>query len=200
MNRRMSPTSLLLGMAIAIGNPLYQAPSAGAQEHKLTERLFRTVLTSVKPIYAAGHEGNPREVIGFHTESTVFEITEPIQKGIIPRQLPKGVEPIGRLHGELRLMGNARVDRSQPMQIFVGTAHYEGRNMKFDAKGTSIIHWVQGAEGKYHGIRWTDFSGTITHLEGRREGSHGHLVGTRLLVGDPEEHLQSGLIILRLMD
>jgi hypothetical protein len=33
-----------------------------------------------------------------------------------------------------------------------------------------------------------------------QRADHGHLVGTRLLVGEPDELLQSGLIILRLLD
>jgi hypothetical protein len=200
MKHRIVNTFLGLAVAILVGSIAMGTRTAAGQEHRLTERLFRSVLTSVTPVYAPGHEGDPREVIGFNTESRVFEINEPIEQGLIPKPRQSGAEPIGRMVGRLRCLGNARVDRTKPMQVFVGTARYDGRNMQFTASGTSIIHWCQGADGQYNGIRWTDFSGTITHVEGRREGAHGHLVGTRLLVGDPDERLQSGLIIVRLLD
>lgn len=170
------------------------------QELKVVERLFRSVLTSVKPVFAPGQAGNLNAVIGFDTESTVFEINEPIEKGLIPKPRQSEAEPIGRMHGELRLADGARVDKTKPMQIFVGTAKFVGRGMKFDASGTSIIHWCQDGNGAYSGIRWTDFSGTVSNIEGRHQGAKGHLVGTRLLMGDPELKAQSGLLIARFME
>lgn len=171
-----------------------------AQERPVVERLFRSVLTSVTPVYLPGRQGQADAWIGFDTESTVFEINEPIEKGVIPKPRQSDAEPIGRMFGKLRCLGDTRVDKSQPMQVFAGEARYVGRSMKFDAKGTSIIHWCQGADGQYNGVRWTDFSGTMSNIEGRRQGARGHVVGTRLLIGDPRLVGQSGLLIVRFMD
>ncbi len=170
------------------------------QQQTVVERLFRSVLTSVIPLYASGQEGDPNALVGLRTESTVFEINEPIEKGLIPKPQVSGAEPIGRMVGHLRCMDGGRVDKSKPMQIFVGTVTFRGRAMKFEAKGTSIVHWCRGDNGAYNGVRWTDFSGAVTNIEGRHAGAKGHLVGTRLLVGDPDLKGQSGLIILRLVD
>lgn len=170
------------------------------QERAVVERLFRTVLTSVKPVFAPGQAGQANGMIGFDTESTVFEIREPIERGVIPKPRHSDAEPIGRLFGELRCIGDARVDKSQPMQVFIGTARYVGKSLKFEGRGTSVIHWCQDGNGDYNGIRWTDFSGTMTNIEGRRQGAKGHLVGTRLLIGDPQLDAQSGLLIVRFLD
>jgi hypothetical protein len=59
--------------------------------------------------------------------------------------------------------------------------------------------WTPDRSGHYNGVRWTDFSGTIFNVEGRHQGAKGHLVGTRLLIGDPDIRSQSGLIIVRLL-
>jgi hypothetical protein len=145
-------------------------------------------------------EGNRDAVIGFDVESTVFEINEPIERGVIPKPRQSDAEPVGRMFSQLRLIGDQRVDKDRPMQMATGTARFVGRAMRFEGRGTSIIHWCQDDAGRYNGIRWTDFSGTITHIEGRHAGAKGHLVGTRLLVGDPDLQGQSGLILLRLLD
>jgi hypothetical protein len=179
---------------------LFAPNAAFGQEPKLVERLFRSVLTEVTPIFESGQEGNRDAVIGLRTESTVFEIHEPIENGLIPRPRASDAEPIGRMFGELRCLGGAHVDKSKPMQVFAGTARFVGRAMQFEAAGTSIIHWCQGDDGAYNGIRWTDFSGAITRIQGRHEGAKGHVVGTRLLIGDPQLRAQSGMIILRLVD
>jgi hypothetical protein len=176
------------------------ATVASAQEPPVVERLFRSVLTSVTPVFASGQEGNMDAVIGFNTESTVFEINEPIERGFIPRPRQSDAEPIGRMFGELRCIGNARVDKSQSMQVFSGRARFVGRAMRFEAAGTSIVHWCKDDSGPYNGIRWTDFSGEIRNIEGRREGGGGHVVGTRLLIGDPALRAESGLLIVRFLD
>jgi hypothetical protein len=186
--------------AVAVVGMVAVPVAAYGQERVVVERLFRSVLTSVKPVFAPGQEGQADAVIGFDTESTVFEINEPIEKGIIPKPRQSDAEPIGRMFGKLRCIGNDRADKSKPMQVFAGEARYVGRSMKFDAKGTSIVHWCQDASGAYNGIRWTDFSGTMSNIEGRRPTARGHVVGTRLLIGDPKLEAQSGLIIVRFMD
>ncbi len=171
---------------------------AEAQDQILIERLFRSVLTSVTPIYESGQDGNQDAIVGLRTESTVFEIHEPIENGVIPKPLASDAEPLGRVVAELRFLGDARLDKSKPLQILVGKARFVSRGMRFEAKGTSIVHWCKDDGGAYNGVRWTDFSGAITNIEGRHAGAKGHMVGTRLLVGDPEMKGQSGLIILRL--
>jgi len=191
---------LRVGAASIAACVLVMPQAARGQEPRLVERLFRSVLTDVTPIFESGQEGNPAAVIGFRTESTVFEIHEPIENGVIPRPRASDAEPIGRMFGELRCPAGEHVDKSQPLQIFRGTARFVGRAMRFEAAGTSIVHWCRGDDGAYHGVRWTDFSGAITRIEGRHEGAKGHLVGTRLLVGDPQLQAQSGLLILRLLD
>jgi len=191
---------LVLLLAVATIWAGASPPVVLGQDQVVVERLFRSVLTSVKPIFAPGQAGNPDAVIGFDTQGTVFEITEPIENGLIPRPRQSGAEPMGRTFGELRCIGNARVDRSKPMQIFVGKLKFVGRAMKFDATGTSIIHWCKNDKGQYSGVRWTDFSGAISNVEGRHQGAKGHLVGTRLLIGEPDLKGQSGLLILRLLE
>ena len=44
------------------------------QQQTVVERPFRSMLTSVTPLYASGQEGDPDAVVGLKTESTVFEI------------------------------------------------------------------------------------------------------------------------------
>jgi len=177
----------------------FAAPEmARGQEPVVVERLFRSVLTSVEPVYAPGEEGNADAVIGLDTESTLYEINEPIEKGLIPRPRQSDAEPIARMFGQLRCMGRARLDKSKPLQILVGRAKCVGRTMRFEAKGTAIVHWGKDENGNYNGTRWTDFSGAMTGVEGRLEGTRGHVVGTRLLIGDPNLEAQSGLIIARL--
>jgi hypothetical protein len=171
---------------------------AEAQEQILIERLFRSVLTSVTPIYESGQDGNQDAIVGLRTESTVFEINETIENGVIPKPRASDAEPLGRVVAELRFLGDATLDKSKPLQILVGKARFVSRGMRFEAKGTSIVHWCKDDAGAYNGVRWTDFSGAITNIEGRHAGAKGHMVGTRLLVGDPEMRGQSGLIILRL--
>lgn len=172
---------------------------AQAQEQILIERLFRSQLTSVTPIYEDGQEGNPDAIVGLRTESTVFEIKEPIENGLIPKPRESDAEPLGRIVANLRFMGDARADKTKPMQILVGKARFTSRATRFEATGTSIVHWCKDDGGAYSGVRWTDFSGAISEVEGRHAGAKGHLVGTRLLVGDPDLRAQSGLIILRLV-
>jgi len=168
------------------------------QERVLIERLFRSILTSVTPLYEDGQDGNSDAIVGLRTESTVFEIQESIENGLIPKPRESDAAPLGRVVAELHFLGDARIDKSKPLQILVGKARFTSPAMRFDAKGTSIVHWCQDDSGAYNGVRWTDFSGTITNIEGRHAGAKGHLVGTRLLIGDPELRAQSGLLILRL--
>ena len=157
-------------LVVALIGGLAVSGAAVGQEPKVTERLFRSRLTSVTPVFAPGQAGNLNAVIGFDTESVVYEINEPIEKGVIPKPRQSEAEPIGRMHGELRLPAGERVDKSKPMQIFAGTAKFVSRGMRFEGRGTSIIHWCQDGNGQYSGIRWTDFSGTITNIEGRHQG------------------------------
>lgn len=166
-------------------------------EPVLVERLFRSVLISVTPVYAEGQQGNPDAVIGLDTESKLFEINEPIEKGVIPKPRQSDAEPVGRSFAQLRCIGRARLDKSKPMQVLVGKAKCVGKTMNFEAKGTAIVHWGKDENGNYNGVRWTDFSGTMFNIKGRPEGSKGHMVGTRLLIGDPEIEAQSGLVITR---
>jgi len=190
----------LLGVLLvagALAAALVEPQVARGQEGPIVERLFRSQVVAVKPVFAPGQEGNPGEVIGFHVESAVFEINEPIEKGVIPKPRQSGAEPVGKVVAELRCLRNSRIDKNKPMQILRGKARFVGKTMRFDAIGTAIIHWCKDDGGAYNGVRWTDFSGTMTNIEGRDAGAKGHLVGTRLLIGDPELQGQSGLIIVR---
>ena len=198
MGTRVRKLATILG-AVSVIWLLTTSQHAQAQEQVLIERLFRSVLTSVTPVYEAGQDGNPDAIVGLRTESTVFEIQEPIENGLIPKPRESDAEPLGRMVAELRFMGDARADKTKPRQILVGKAKFRGRAISFEATGTSIVHWCKDDGGEYNGVRWTDFSGAIAKVEGRHAGAKGHLVGTRLLVGDPDLRAQSGLIILRLV-
>lgn len=189
-----------MGFAVTIQGLAGGQRVAEAQEQILIERLFRSVLTSVTPIYESGQDGNQDAIVGLRTESTVFEINEPIENGLIPKPRASDAEPVGRVVAELRFLGDARLDKSKPLQILVGKAKFVSRAMRFEAKGTSIVHWCKDDSGAYNGVRWTDFSGAITNIAGRHAGAKGHMVGTRLLVGDADMKGQSGLIILRLTE
>jgi hypothetical protein len=191
-------TFVAMTTALYVSGVVGDLQLAKGQEPILIERLFRSVLTSVTPIYESGQEGNQDAIVGLRTESTVFEINEPIENGVIPRPRASDAEPLGRVVAELRFLADGRLDKSKPLQILVGKARFTGRALRFEAKGTSIVHWCRDEGGAYNGVRWTDFSGAITEIHGRHEGAKGHMVGTRLLVGDPEMTGQSGLIILRL--
>ena len=186
-------------VAVSVVWSLTGTQRAQAQEQILIERLFRSVLTSVTPIYESGQDGNPEAIVGLKTESTVFEIQEPIENGLIPKPRESDAEPLGRMVAELRFLGDARADKTKPMQILVGKTRFISRATRFEATGTSVVHWCKDDDGAYGGVRWTDFSGAITNIEGRHAGAKGHLVGTRLLVGDPDLRFQSGLVILRLV-
>jgi hypothetical protein len=169
------------------------------QDSTLVERLFRTNIVSATPVFAEGQAGNRDAIIGFDVESILYEINEPIENGVIPRPRQSDPEPIGRMTAQLRCLGDAVVDKTKPMQLFVGRGRYVGTGMRFNVRGTSILHWSKDDAGDYSGIRWSDFSGAISDVQGRHAGAKGHLVGTRLLIGDPDLRAQSGLVIVRFM-
>jgi hypothetical protein len=181
---------------------LFLLSSGSAQQDRkiLFERIFRSELVSVTPVYAEGRAGDSNAIVGLDTRANLMAIGGTLRGGILPSQSSASGRVVGHTTASIRLPAGVFLDKTKEIQIASGTGTFvaDADNLRFEFSGTVIVRWVQDDSGNYTGIRWTDFSAGITKFEGKHEGSRGHFLGTRLLVGDPEITSQSGIIIYRL--
>ncbi|MBI4776226.1 MAG: hypothetical protein HY788_18945 [Deltaproteobacteria bacterium] len=193
----------VLALCVGMGPTGFDRCALAAEEPVLFEIVLRSELLSSTPIYEQRHENAPTRIIGFSTSSEAYLINTTMDSGILPPPDQDLGSPIGTTTSEIYFPAGVYADKSQEFQILGGSGSFamSGATMSFE--GSSIIRWVQDPDDpslQPGDVRWTDFSMGITESTGNLAGWKGHVVGTRLLIGDSQNPItfQSGIVIFRL--